>query len=469
METERNKKIKASILNSYVLITILLLIYIIIRVFTVDMTHDEGVSYEIIRFKRGLFSTSNNQWGNSIPEMILTALFGYSQFILRTTNIIGFIIYGYFVYKICQRYSETVWSLILALPIFLLNPFLIEFFGLSRGYGIAAALFTGSIYWALHYKGDRHHSAPVIYSIFFAVASIYCNFSFVTAILSLHVSVFLYFIIKKQLTVLAAAKYCIIEFALLIPAFIHIVYLKMHGELYYAGKRNIIQDTFCSLIENMVPAGIRLGIIYMLIGAIFFIALMVLFNRKNVLHTIITIIFFSLLIIPTILFYTAGFGYPLDRTALYWVPVWGIMVLSAMDTVGSRPTLKKYLTIGVITFLSIASVINFSLQMNFNQVRFWKEDHRTREILAFLRQHKQTPNIQLGVTWYYFPSFNYYQQQQCTAWLDSIICYDTNRVYDYYLAPPDDSIKVPIKNALPLQNFRDIGAVLYKNNDTQKN
>ena len=72
----------------------------------------------------------------------------HSLFIARLPNIIAFVVYAYFAY----RFADHLLYFFSGMALFILllfNPFVLEFFSLARGYGLAMAFELGSLFYLM--------------------------------------------------------------------------------------------------------------------------------------------------------------------------------------------------------------------------------------------------------------------------------------------------------------------------------
>ena len=125
-----------------ILISSLFFIYVAIRSFLLEVTHDEAFSFYLvnINYWNALGTTANTHWINSFFIKIPN-LFNYNQmWALRIHSVISFTIYSYFLYKIIL-FTKNKYSQILFVALFLPNPFCLEYFSLARGYALSLSLF----------------------------------------------------------------------------------------------------------------------------------------------------------------------------------------------------------------------------------------------------------------------------------------------------------------------------------------
>ena len=108
-----NKFMAYAIVISFILITIS-----IIRSAITGITHDEAytfvnyVTYNPLDVFKGLFATGTMYANNHILNSFLISFFiriipiPYCEFIIRLPNIIFYVFYLYFAYKLCLKYEH---------------------------------------------------------------------------------------------------------------------------------------------------------------------------------------------------------------------------------------------------------------------------------------------------------------------------------------------------------------------------
>lgn len=133
---------------------ILILIYVLIRVFTVSVIHDEAITFfislkdfsSIFNFTSlGAFAV-NNHLLNTLLIKLFAAIFGEFQFFLRFPALLGFCLYLWFSVKISRLVFVKQW-VIWAVIALTLNPFVLDFFSLARGYSLGLGLLMGCLYF----------------------------------------------------------------------------------------------------------------------------------------------------------------------------------------------------------------------------------------------------------------------------------------------------------------------------------
>ena len=121
------------------------LVYIIARAVRVPLTYDEATTF--YRHVEGApaalldFSTAGNHLLNSALTWVAHLLFGSAPLALRLPNVVAGACYLAVVAAIARRMRQPAIGLA-AVLLLTTNPYLLEFFALSRGYGLAVALVT---------------------------------------------------------------------------------------------------------------------------------------------------------------------------------------------------------------------------------------------------------------------------------------------------------------------------------------
>jgi len=121
--------------------------------------------------------TANNHVLNSLLIKALFSLGASSLAIIRLPNVLSFILYLYWGYKI----SVGKLSPVLGLGCFTLlicNPFLLDFFGLARGYGLSLGFMMGSLYFGAEFFESRSTSS-LIKALLLASLSVLSVFSMI--------------------------------------------------------------------------------------------------------------------------------------------------------------------------------------------------------------------------------------------------------------------------------------------------
>src|SRR5262249_52328314 len=128
----------------------LLFAYVAVRAFLVPITWDEAYNY--LEFTRqGILlplrfppMAANNHYLNSWLTYLTTGLLGVSEITLRLPALTAYILFLYYTARLCNELSSPLLS-VSAFVVLNGNPYLLDFFSLSRGYGISYGLLAGGL------------------------------------------------------------------------------------------------------------------------------------------------------------------------------------------------------------------------------------------------------------------------------------------------------------------------------------
>ncbi len=132
-----------------------LFLYILARAFCVSFTHDEA--HTVLEYAAQPWSTINdvNWTNNHLLNSWLCRLnmdwFGASEFSFRWPNVFAGLLYIVFSIKIIKKIFHDSWMGVAAFVVLICNTFLVDFFGLARGYGLSMGLLMTGLYYLFRY------------------------------------------------------------------------------------------------------------------------------------------------------------------------------------------------------------------------------------------------------------------------------------------------------------------------------
>ena len=141
-----------------------LLVTTIYRAATQAISHDEGVMFEW--FQAGPWSQLfGSEFGNHHPLTVLFSrisigIFGLSEFSQRLPSVVGGALYFYAIFRICAFLLGEGALFLLGVALLSLNPFLLDYLCLARGYSLGLAFFLYAMYQLMRYlsatRGAEH-------------------------------------------------------------------------------------------------------------------------------------------------------------------------------------------------------------------------------------------------------------------------------------------------------------------------
>ena len=454
-----------------------LLAYVAYRAHFLSFTHDESLTFSILFGNEIYTHSANNHLLNTYLMDFCLRIWGDTEGVLRLPNVIGFVIYAFFSYKISKRLTGSLFQIACFL-LLLLNPFILDFFSLARGYGLSLAMMMGSIYFLLKIF-DNHKS--LIDNYLFALFSIYAviaNFTlliFYLAAMSIWGLTWLnhekwkVFIRPVPMSILLA--HSIILFNLMKFLF----YLKSINGLYAGGASGFIESVVDSNIicllynENMGDCFLKDMLVYVVIVSflIFFVLNFIAIFKKPFLKSslVLMVVLVLCIVIPIVQNRVLGILYPTERTASFYYILW---VLCCVFYVFEKPILKKIQAISIYTFTGFI-ILNFINTANLKYCNIWKYDADTKDMMLTVKQlhiEKKLPDsVQLTVFWLNEPAAKrYYRPQLYYEWI-TINRFEVDKIQvdDVYFLPEEEASKEPFKSQFSiLKSYEDSKMVLLK-------
>lgn len=401
----------------------ILLIYVLIRAYTLSFTHDESVSFTLVEGNSTWIDTANNHKLNTELMAASKTLFGNSEFSLRLPNVLAFVLYLIGCFYVIRR-SKNNWLFLLGLTMILFNPFLIEFFSLARGYGLSLAFMLMSIYFLI--KKTDYYLAPSMFikdfilTLVFASLALYSNL----AMANFYISVLLIFTYKYlNVRKLNPKKigFDIKFFTVFLVSFIPLYYgivrlfiLKEAKQLYFGAFS--FTEGFDSLISYSIyfkeypiwiPSAIKTFVVLSFAIGVFSL----IFKRKHDEE-----LFYSGLLIAFIIsgltfehfFFEAR--YPIERATLSFVPILAVFIYQLFQYLVQEYKIRRRYYIPVILCIVAPLLVNFFVGSNFVYATSWLYDAHTKDAMKIVRDYTKNRDSKTSISndWLLEPTINYY-------------------------------------------------------------
>lgn len=433
-------------------LVVALFVYIISRAYLLSFVHDESVTFKILSGRSEWVFDANNHWLNTALSILSSQLFGFSEFALRLPNALSFLFYSYFCYRLVVKKATLLSSKIFPLLFLLFNPLLIDFFGLSRGYGLAIAFCSGSLFLFLDFI-EKSNDKILAKALFCSVLTVYSNYSFVVPIIALHIAYLTYgcFVDWKQIFKKKYLMFYSLELASLFPALLNVLRLQSNKRLYFGGTKGFIEDTLFSIFDVTFSLAFFESQNWFIFLTALILVLSVFFIKRSRKLNFLIIVLLVLLLLPVALNLVLNIKYPMGRAALYWVIFLGVYFHVIIEDLFKSP--KKVLSIcltTIIACLSLWVVFSFCSTMNFKNTLVWKYDADTRLMLEVLNEEIEIDKkYSIGINWIFEPSVNYYRETKYYDWLTPVTRDGvSSKEYDYYYIFKKDSVDIACKKEI---------------------
>ncbi len=369
----------------YLGICLLLFVYMVLRAIYVPIVHDEAVTF-FNYINTGRFiplynwqshADANNHVLNSAISTLFYNWFGPGWGVYRIGSVLSMGFLFIYLWKIAQwlKNQRIRWVFILSI---LGSHYFMEFFSLTRGYGMSMAMLVPAIYYLFSYLRTPSNKYLVWYAVFM-ILGLLANLTLVnTALIGFCLIVLKWVIdpVKPKIW-----TYLITLIGVLLPTIGFILlgmkYKEMNllyygqGDSYWEITVNTFFERF-TLIENL-----NLWV-YPIIMPILLISLVLFVKRTLELkweaihnyHVLFAALFFGNLAASIIQTSFMDVNYPEDRTALFFFP----FMIGTLCFQASYQTWTKYLCLPLLYL-----PINFILTMNLTHNSFWRSERFTEE------------------------------------------------------------------------------------------
>lgn len=453
--------LKSSIGFYFFIWGLLIFIYLIVRAVKIPMTCDEAQTcltfsrfsiLEIISYSRS--TIPNNHIFHTLLVKFFTNIFGMKLWVCRLPNLLGFIIYYYFCSKILtynlfpinsdkKISASQIIGLTTGIFVLVCNPYLLDFFSLARGYGLACAFMMGSIYYSVLFL-NRKNNRALIFAVSFGVLSVYTNFTtlnfFAAAWFLLVIFVLNFWNIdrrnKKNIksNVLIPLS-CLFFSGVVLAAlsYLPIIRMRAANEFVFWGTKGFYEDTFTTLTNSLMYGswyfGTSTALVLRIITEIFlsgvFILTIIEF-RKNQFSAFKTpFVFTFILLVTTILVnivqhYIFQTPYLQTRTALFFFPLTALPIVLSFKELAER---RKKIFYGIVPAFGLLCAFHFFHSINTRYCYEWWYDASTKKILTYLKNEydndPEKKKIKLGTFSWMMPSFLFHiEEEGRSGWID---------------------------------------------------
>lgn len=467
--------------------------YAFTRAAMISITHDEVGTYlgysihpvmDIIRFTN---LQLNNHLLNSLLVKLTTSVFGVSEFNIRLPNLVAYIFYLVFSWKIISLLTKDRFLMITGFILVNFNPYLLDFFSIGRGYGLEISFMAMSIFFLLRFQSEKK-PVHLWLSVLFGALGVLSNFTFITFYFSmiLLVNIFIIFDVirekttwKNSLLSILKLNLPVIIITIALAALIAgpLIRLESIGEFSSAGNRqNLWGSLFRSVIRHSLYGKFKgdslhevfkvLSVLCILLFAYFAYK-----DKWSILSSRYFLLFCLLLTICLWFFLQhvlLGSMYPQQRFALFLLPLFMLTLISALDLMISFRSLVIPLR-SVLVIVSLLILIHFYNCANASYYFDWKYDTNTRQMLEenldrmrdVSAENKR--NVVFGTYWLYYPSLKYYLMVKNIDWINLESYRDTfSKKADLYYIPIEYKDSLNKFNPVFLEDYPQSGSALYK-------
>lgn len=455
-------------------------LYLMVRTYCVDITDDEAWSYYNVKhfWWVEVLCSGNTHWFNFLA-IKAALIFGLEKtWQLRWFSLLSGIVFLYIGYCWIKSFGNKAIK-VLAFSLLFLNPYVIEYLTLARGYASALCFMALSLYFYI--KPDKRFVVSL--SLLFAGMSAIANFNFFYFFVPFSAVIFCRSYLKQGQNIFKSKHiyidviYTIGVLFLVLRSLLFIK--KCSNDIGSFGGEDLVTSVFCSYIDTLFygqfyfPATIKFILGAILLTVVFSASVYGIAKFKShhdPLFLMAGIVLLSMLILVIFNHWCFHVLYPTERTALMFYPVIVIVIIQFLNYV----LMPYYLKQSVLTLISTVLIINFfktAKPVSGYDHSYCMKTNRYFEYLT----HTPAKKVGLAVE-VYFVYLKYYQYTTSDFYAESINEYRINPRYlfdhqlqdfDYLLLLPPYNLryyKVCSVQLQPVKYFPDTGALIVKVN-----
>ena len=417
------------------------------RAATYPFTHDEALSYASFSYEPHWAKDPNNHVLNTVLMRVCANVSGTSELSLRLPNVLALLLYLVCALLLLERIEHPVTRLA-GFVLLALNPFALDFFAMARGYGLAMAFLMASL-WLL-VRGFEGSSRSIHLSMIAGALAVTASFVFVNAFVPMLV-IALWLLVRSGFVrdaILAAAASGLFLFIIALE----VLRLGDAGLLFFGGQQGLLEDTLLSLVRCTlyVPSSAEAVLVAIVLVAFYaLVAHAILQWRKGLTpFTLLFLILCGAVLLPLMEHHLAGTRFPVERAALYYVPLFALTLIFALRGKTGIAISAAIVLVGAWHFAR-----TFDVRTNYT----WPYDAHDKDVLERIDRDRGGRNVRVGISWKFEPSLNHYRVTRGYTWLAPLKRDPIDGTEDYIYAVAEDAPRVPRK---VLAIYPDTGTVL---------
>ena len=413
----------SSFKGAYGLLFAALLGYVGYRAYALSFTHDESVSFSIFVFHIKEFrDTANHHYLNTWLMQWCYQVLGGAEWALRLPNVLAF---GGCAWVLGRRMvqQQQPWLVLGAgMGLLLLNPFVLDFFSLARGYGLSLCFSTCSLLalskplpqeWDREAL-DRGRQVQWGKAMVWATLATWANLAAINLLLAVVAIGVLQHLFWEQRRALWWYGLVLLGIGLaVVPPMQRLMVLKGANQLYH-GVPTLLQAFDSMVIYTLYDAppskAIMRTIQLVLVLLVLFGGGVLWKSKQYQSRLAYALALWGMVVAGTIaenLLFDAL--YPADRTTLL---IWLLWVWAIYETlVAAAAQHNPWLVRGMALVLLLGTVGNFINNANLTHCKIWHYNQSDKAAMLMVRPkvaHLTEPAT-LSNTWTLEPTINYYR------------------------------------------------------------
>jgi hypothetical protein len=471
-------------------IALLLLAYVVLRSVAVSFSWDESYTF-INHVRKNIFYQQaydkmggNHHLLNVWGMWVSMKLFGNSELTLRLPNVLAFVIYLYASARIALQ-ARTIFLSVAAFLLLTAHPYLLDFFSLARGYGLACGWMMLSLWQVCRYLKEGQQARRVGWATLCAVLSAMSHGIMIHYLLAFALTFTLWWLVQSRNT--GGRKWlphfgylaggCLLGLVVILPNALGL----FHGGSLYFGC-----DTWECLLRTLAEKFVYhqhydhtpLWIAHRLIVTVSLWCLItvIVALRKGWTNELYPFFFATLIFGGCLLSFFVqhvlfAVPFPQTRTGLFLIPLAAFILVAALNAW----TTHRRVPILVAGLFCVPLIANQVRSLNMTYAVEWKPSGEIRHMLEIIEHDHlpltpQRPIVTLSSGFESWGSTPYYTSTRNMQWLVSTkrIAPDAFVPSDYYFVEYDGYDRVDNANWTMLYRSETTGTSLYRDEQPRR-
>jgi hypothetical protein len=451
----------------FVIFGIAFMAYIFLRALKIPITTDEGATlinhvrrtwWDIFTYQKD--AVPNNHILNTALIKLLQPIFGSNHLEARISALLGGFLYFLSSVGIARILTKNFIFQLFCFVLLLGNHFVVEFFSLSRGYGLALGLILTAMYFSLKWI-ENNKISNLWAASFCAILSVEANFTSINFYLPFLV-IFLWLVFERykatKMVLKNSVPLLIPGFILAIIAYFPLTRMRASDQFRFWGNNGFIEETLKPMVVSFCNANSFLEIIgektctrvVLISSAISVIwALWLWIKNKQMIKSasvVLVALFSGTVLFNMMQFWILKTPFLNARTALFFYPLF-VLSFFGFSIYFLEKSNKIVQNLFVLVIVSSISV-NFIRNSNLKSTREWNFDRETFKVLEYLkvlhREEKRDKPLTFNTTCGFHNSFSYHIEHSDWNQLDYVEnvpwheATPTDAKHEFYYASKDE-------------------------------
>jgi hypothetical protein len=372
-----------------------------------DMTHDEAYSFKLIKtnYFIAMFGSANTHWLNSICMKISDVLFYNTPGWLRLHSVMAFPFFAWAIYRL-GKLMKGMPARIIFYAAILFNPYVLDFFSLARGYGLAMTFQAWGLVYFIKAATNEFRYRNWLWMFILNALAIASNLSYFYTVVGM-AAWYAYTILipKPKGYTIDRRNIRLLSFYILLLLLTvgDLLFIKYYGnDLGYGGDTDLISSLFGTVWEGslyganygqLLPVLTQASFYCLVLACVYYVFH---FLRSKVASTgfLLSIPLLSILLLN--IFFHLSFKTPFlyGRTALQWYIPGMLLICFAAGELLSLSKVSRIAGAGIAAILLVLIVVHLNKQTDRELCFEWSLQANTSSAIRELYDQKpQRPAV----------------------------------------------------------------------------